>query len=225
MDLRILKYILRECRNVIRSTTKSAFAIATKVAFGTAFELITVVALSVGFCIGFTGCHTQKHLPAPDTAEATQAAEPQWYSCLIQNAQAVVTLGNETMRATCTMQTIRDSALVISITPMLGIEMFRVEATPTQVIGIDKIHRQYAVATYDGINRYLSPALTWNNLQDLATAELPTGDKEAFVGYTAGKQTIMLRITYPERLLDIPVRTKAANLSRYQQIDIRQLLK
>ena len=52
MDIRILKYILREYRNAIQRTTKNAFAIATKVAFGTAFEIVTIVALSVGFCIG-----------------------------------------------------------------------------------------------------------------------------------------------------------------------------
>lgn len=225
MDVRILKYILRECRNAIQRTTRNAFAIATKVAFGTAFEIITVVALSAGFCIGFTGCHTTKHITKTGTQTVETSAEPQWHTCLMQNAQAVLTLGGETVRANCTMQTVRDSMMVLSIMPMLGIEMLRIEATPAQVTGIDKINRQYAVATYDDINRYLSPAITWHDLQALATGELPTGDKEAFVGYTAGNQTVMLRLVYPERQLDVPVRTQAANLARYQQIDIRTLLR
>lgn len=224
MDIRILKYILRECRNAIQRTTKNAFAIATKVAFGTAFEIVTIVALSVGFCIGFTSCHTTKHIAQTETQSEGKTAEPQWHTCLMQNAQAVVTLGEETMRANCTLQTVRDSMLIISIMPMLGIEMLRIEATPTQITGIDKINRQYAVATYDDINRYLAPTVAWHDLQALATGELPTGDKEAFVGYTAGEQTIMLRLIYPERQLDVPIRTQAANLARYQQIDIRTLL-
>ena len=212
MDIRILKYILREYRNAIQRTTKNAFAIATKVAFGTAFEIVTIVALSVGFCIGFTSCHTTKHIAQTETQSEGKTAEPQWHTCLMQNAQAVVTLGEETMRANCTLQTVRDSMLIISIMPMLGIEMLRIEATPTQITGIDKI------------NRYLAPTVAWHDLQALATGELPTGDKEAFVGYTAGEQTIMLRLIYPERQLDVPVRTQAANLARYQQIDIRTLL-
>ena len=224
MDLRILKYILRECRNAIQRTTRNVFAIATKVVFGTAFEIVTVVALSAGFCIGFTSCHTTKHIAQTETPIVEEPA-PQWHTCLMQNAQAVVTLGNETLRANCTLQTVRDSMMVLSIMPMLGIEMLRIEATPAQVTGIDKINRRYAVATYDDINRYLTPSVTWHDLQAFATGELPTGDKEAFVGYTAGKQTIMLRIIYPERQLDVPVRTQAANLSRFQQTDIRQLLK
>ena len=114
--------------------------------------------------------------------------------------------------------------MVLSIMPMLGIEMLRIEASPAQITGIDKINRRYAVATYDDINHYLAPAITWQDLQALATGELPTGGKEAFVGYTAGEQTIILRLTYPERQLDVPVRTQAANLARYQQIDIRTLL-
>ncbi len=224
MDTRILKYILRECRNAIHRTTRNAFAIATKVAFGTAFEIVTVVALSAGFCIGFTGCHTTKHITKTETQVVEEPAAPQWHTCLIQNAQAVVTLGDETMRANCTMQTVRDSMMVLSIMPMLGIEMLRIEATPAQVTGIDKINHRYAIATYDEINRYLAPSITWHDLQALATGELPTGDKEAFVGYTAGEQTIMLHLTYPERQLDVPVRTQAANLVRYQQIDIHTLL-
>ena len=149
MDIRILKYILRECRNAIQRTTKNAFAIATKVAFGTAFEIVTIVALSVGFCIGFTSCHTTKHIAQTEAQSEGKTAEPQWHTCLMQNAQAVVTLGEETMRANCTLQTVRDSMLIISIMPMLGIEMLRIEATPTQITGIDKplLQANYRQAT------------------------------------------------------------------------------
>ena len=232
MDLRVLRYILREVRNAIQRTTRNAFAIATKVAFGTAFEIITVLAVGVGFAVGMTSCHTTQHIAKTETeaqqAEAEQEAqttESQWHTCLMQNAQGVVTMGEQTLRATCTMQTVRDSIVILSIMPMLGIEMLRIEATPKQITGIDKINRQYAVATYEEVNRYLQPAVSYNALQALATGELPTGEDEAFVGYTTGKQTIMLRLTYPARQTDVPVRTRGADLTRYQQIDIKQLLK
>ena len=237
MDLRVLRYILREVRNAIQRTTRNAFAIATKVAFGTAFEIITVLAVGVGFAVGMTSCHTTKHITKTETEtlqnetqqeeaeQETQADENQWHTCLIQNAQGVVTIGEQTVRANCTMQTVRDSMVVLSIMPMLGIEMLRIEATPEQITGIDKINRQYAVATYEEVNRYLSPAVSYHDLQALATGELPTGEDEAFVGYTAGKQTIMLRLTYPARQTDVPIRTRGADLTRYQQIDIKQLLK
>ncbi len=232
MDLRVLKYILRETRSAIQRTTRNAFAIATKVAFGTAFEIITVLAVGVGFAVGMTSCHTTKHIAKTETEtqqegvkQETQTAENQWHTCLMQNAQGVVTIGEQTVRATCTMQTVRDSIVILSIMPMLGIEMLRIEATPEQITGIDKINRQYAVATYEEVNRYLSPAVSYHDLQALATGELPTGEDEAFVGYTAGKQTIMLRLTYPARQTDVAVRTRGADLTRYQQIDIKQLLK
>lgn len=232
MDLRVLKYILREAGNAIERTTRNAFAIATKVAFGTAFEIITVLAVGVGFAVGMTSCHTTKHIAQAETKaqqeeaeQEAQTAESQWHTCLMQNAQGVVTIGEQTLRATCTMQTVRDSIVILSIMPMLGIEMLRIEATPEQITGIDKINRQYAVATYEEVNRYLQPAVSYNDLQALATGELPTGEDEAFVGYTAGKQTIMLRLTYPARQTDVPVRTRGADLTRYQQIDIKQLLK
>lgn len=232
MDLRVLKYILREAGNAIERTTRNAFAIATKVAFGTAFEIITVLAVGVGFAVGMTSCHTTQHIAKTETEaqqeeaeQEAQTTESQWHTCLMQNAQGVVTIGEQTLRATCTMQTVRDSIVILSIMPMLGIEMLRIEATPEQITGIDKINRQYAVATYEEVNRYLHPAVSYNDLQALATGELPTGKDEAFVGYTAGKQTIMLRLTYPARQTDVPVRTRGADLTRYQQIDIKQLLK
>ena len=46
------------------------------------------------------------------------------------------------------MQTVHDSMIVISVMPMLGMEMMRVEATPTQIIAIDKLHGRYAKATF-----------------------------------------------------------------------------
>lgn len=232
MDLRVLKYILRETRSAIQRTTRNAFAIATKVAFGTAFEIITVLAVGVGFAVGMTSCHTTKHIAQTEAKaqqeeaeQEAQTTESQWHTCLMQNAQGVVTIGEQTLRATCTMQTVRDSIVILSIMPMLGIEMLRIEATPEHITGIDKINRQYAVATYEEVNRYLQPAVSYDDLQALATGELPTGEDEAFVGYTAGKQTIMLRLTYPARQTDVPVRTRGADLTRYQQIDIKQLLK
>ena len=123
-----------------------------------------------------------------------------------------------------TMQTVHDSMIVISVTPMFGMEMMRVEATPTEVIAIDKLHGRYAKATFAQINKQLSPSLNWDILQQICTAELPTGDKKARLVYTFGKKQIELILDYPPRKIDVPVKMTNQRLTKYTEIDVSKFL-
>ena len=122
------------------------------------------------------------------------------------------------------MQTVRDSLAVISVMPMLGMEMLRIEATPLEVIVIDKLHAQYGQATYADINRKLTPSMNWDVMQQLCSAELPTGDQKARLVYQFGKETIELVIDYPPRQLDVPIRISHLPLTKYKQADISKWL-
>jgi hypothetical protein len=108
--------------------------------------------------------------------------------------------------------------------PMLGMEMIRLEATPLELTAIDKIHGRYAKATYADLNRKLTPDLNWDVLQQLCSAELPTGNEKARLQYAFGEQTIELVIDYGKRQLDVPVRVVNQPVTRYQQIDISRWL-
>lgn len=122
------------------------------------------------------------------------------------------------------MQTVHDSMIVISVMPMLGMEMMRVEATPTQIIAIDKLHGRYAKATFADLNRQLTPSLNWDILQQLCTAEMPTGPEKARLVYTFGKERLELIINYPPRKLDVPVRMTNQRLTKYTEIDVSKFL-
>ena len=128
------------------------------------------------------------------------------------------------LSSSVTMQTVHDSMIVISVMPMLGMEMMRVEATPTQIIAIDKLHGRYAKATYADLNRRLTPSLNWDILQQLCTAELPTGPEKARLVYTFGKERLELIINYPPRKLDVPVRMTNQRLTKYTEIDVSKFL-
>ena len=128
------------------------------------------------------------------------------------------------LSSSVTMQTVHDSMIVISVMPMLGMEMMRVEATPTQIIAIDKLHGRYAKATYADLNRQLTPSLNWDILQQLCTAELPTGPEKARLVYTFGKERLELIINYPPRKLDVPVRMTNQRLTKYTEIDVSKFL-
>ena len=169
------------------------------------------------------GCGTKRKVQ-PQPAVVTPA-EPAWHTCLIQNAQIKLIRDGEQYSSPATMQTVRDSMLVISVMPMLGMEVLRLEATPTQLTAIDKLHGQYAVTTYEALNNKLTPALTWEILQQMASAELPTGDQKARLQYALGNETVELVIDYTPRRLDVPVRVNAMRVDRYTKIDISRWLK
>ena len=166
-------------------------------------------------------CGTKKGAVSPQPAAVS---EPAWHTCLIQNARATVTLNEQQLSANVTMQTVRDSMIVISVMPMLGMEMMRIEATPIEITAIDKLHGQYAKSTYADINRQLTPNLNWNELQQLCTAELPTGEQRARYAYIFGEQIIELVIAYPARKLDVPVRMQQMRLDKYTRIDVSKWL-
>ena len=170
-------------------------------------------------------CGAKKKAVQSEIAEeALLPEEPVWHTCLIQNARATLFTNEDKMTATVTMQTVRDSMLVISVMPMLGIEMFRLEATPLELIAIDKMHGQYAKTTFAELNRKLTPSLNWDVLQQLCTAELPLGSERGRLQYMFGEDIINLVIDYPARQLDVPVRVMNQPVIRYTQIDISRWL-
>lgn len=170
------------------------------------------------------GCGAKKAALGPQQAAEPEPVTPPWHTCVIQGAKAKVQLDGTKVSATVTMQTVYDSMLVISVMPMLGMEMFRLEATPTELIAIDKLHGQYAKGTFADLNRKLTPPLNWDVLQQICSAELPTGSEKARLVYSFGKKTIELTIDYPERKIDVPVRMTNQPLNKYTQIDISKFL-
>lgn len=173
-----------------------------------------------------TGCGAKKKATKGtiEGVEPNETPMPAWVTCVIQNARATVIRGGDRLTAQITMQTVRDSMAVISIMPMLGLEMLRVEATPEEVIAIDKIHAQYGKATFADLNRKLTPDISWEIMQQICSAELPTGSEKARLAYQFGKETIELIIEYPQRQLDVPVRVAHQPLNRYSQADISKWL-
>lgn len=166
-------------------------------------------------------CGTKKKITEAHQPEMSQ---PTWHTCLIQNAKATLSMDGNRLSATVTMQTVHDSMLVISVMPLLGIEVARFEATPLELTGINKFDGTYATITFAELNRTLTPSLNWDILQQTCTAELPTGTEKARLVYQLGEKTIELIIDYTPRRLDVPVRVSHQNLSRYKKIDISKWL-
>ena len=218
--MRFLLFIIRMLQNSLVRATRGMVRLTVRTMAYCGIEIITVLALGTGFAIGFTSCRTQRVAVQPQPTETPTEEEKPWHTCLIQGAKATLTMDEQTITANCTMQVVRDSMLVISVMPMLGIEVYRLEATPDELIAIDKLNHQYLKTDYARINRYVTPSLTWEDLQQIASNEVQGGP---FIGYAIGEKTIALKITYPEKQTDVPVRTQHIDLSRYEQVVVENL--
>ena len=112
-------------------------------------------------------CGTKKKAVSDQSSVVSEPAVPTWHTCLIQNARATLNLGGNQISGNVTMQTVRDSMLVISVMPLLGLEIARFEATPFELTGFNKLEGTYATTTYAELNRNLVPTINWDVLQQL----------------------------------------------------------
>ena len=164
-----------------------------------------------------TGCGVKK--------KAVQPSAPKWHTCLIKGVKATIAIDDNQLSASVTTQIVRDSMIIISIVPMLGMEMIRIEATPTEIIGIDKVHGFYARATYATLNRIMRPSLNWDMLQLICSAGvLPEASNEILYTFAYGEKEVVLRLEYPGKQLDAPVRMTRQRLDKYTAIDISKWL-
>lgn len=148
-----------------------------------------------------------------------------WHTCLVENAEGTVYVGKDTYRSSITMSTTLDSLIILSVTPMLGIELFRLEATPEEVVVVDKMQRRYIRCSYEDINRYVIPAVTYSDLQLMASGEVLVPEQpQGRYTYSALGKTIGLSITYPVRQLDTPIRQRRIDTTRYQLLSIEQFI-
>ena len=158
------------------------------------------------------------------TVAEEPADETSWHTCLIQGTRATVYRNGEPMTSSVVLQTVRDSMIVISVTPVLGMEVMRLEATPLEIRGFDKMHGQYAEATFAEINRQLRPELNWDQLQEICIGELQGNERMARLFYTFGDEFIEVVLEYGERRIDVPVKVYNLPTARYQKIDISRWL-
>ena len=169
-----------------------------------------------------TGCGVKKQVV--QTVAEEPEDETSWHTCLIQGTRATVYRNGEPLMSSVVLQTVRDSMIVISVTPVLGMEIMRLEATPLEIRGFDKMHGQYAEATFAEINRQLRPELNWDQLQEICIGELQGGERMARLFYTFGDETIEVVLEYGERRIDVPVRVYHIPTTKYTKIDITRWL-
>ena len=74
---------------------------------------------------------------------------------------------NKTLSSRVDLKIVRDSAIMLSIQPFFGIEMFKVVFLPEQIILIDRMNKRFLSENYTELLEKLPSGLNFYNIQDL----------------------------------------------------------
>ena len=101
------------------------------------------------------------------TVAQVQQQQPQFSYLNISKMDIVANYGTQQLSFRATVKAVTDSLLVFSVQPLLGVEMFRLEFTPTSFRIIDKWNRKYTDNTYDFLRYSLGVDVNFNVIQAL----------------------------------------------------------
>lgn len=132
-------------------------------------------------CIAFTlllsGCKSSKQIATVGIGEAKSqqdffdAMNEQafQFSTLSARLNAEITTPSQTLSSRVDLKMIKDSAFQLSVIPMLGIEIFRIEFSRDSVKVMDRLNKRYVAEGYDAMKGSLPVDFNFYNLQALFT--------------------------------------------------------
>lgn len=152
-----------------------------------------------------------------------QAAQPAWRTAQVAMVMEL-NLGGQTMKVNCQVNALRDSLITVSLMPIVGIEMFRIELTRQTVTVIDKMNRRFTTVQMSEAERLLTPALKWNDVQQWLSGEGKQPGESTSVGYSFRGTEIALKAAYTNIVYDGNVNARTLRLDKYDEVSIFALL-
>lgn len=164
-------------------------------------------------CMLFASCSTQR------------ATAPRRYQTLHQKATATLQFDQRQYTMGATVQLWRNELVILSLQPVLGIEMIRIEATQDSVLLVDKMNRRYTVIQYDLFSKRVSPTPSYRLIQDFVTApQTPNTEAKSYQSFTIGKHKIAIECSFTQREYNTLQTPKRLRLDRYKRVSLRDIL-
>lgn len=179
-----------------------------------------------------TSCHTtrQAQQSAPSAKTETTAAVERYARKVVANAQTATTLtarvkmdidaAGKNLSVGGTLRMKKNDVVQLSLT-LLGFEVGRLEFTPTDVLIIDRVNKQYVRAAYSQVSFLRQAALDFNALQSLFWNELfvpgqpdATAAFDRFRSASAGDHTLLTLPDAPRLEYAFLTVTKSALIDR-----------
>lgn len=159
-----------------------------------------------------SACHVQKDVPTR-------------YHTMTQRANTTLTLDEHTYTINCTMQLWRNELLVVSLQPMLGIEMARIEATQDSVWIFDKMNRRYAVLSYRDATHKIQPLPSFKMMQDFVNEPVaPKKSVKSTKTFTAGEHRLKVECAFTGREYNTLKQPNRLNTTKYKRVPLHTIL-
>jgi len=137
--------------------------------------LITCMALfTVGFFL-LPGCKSSRKIATVETA--TAKADGEFFDSMREKAfrfetlsarmNAEILVPGKEMSSRVDMKMVKDSAFMLSVQPLLGIELFRLVMDRDSIKIVDRMSRRYLAENYANLKGQTPIAFNYNNLQSL----------------------------------------------------------
>ena len=156
-------------------------------------------------------------------AAIEQASQPSWRTAQVMMVTEV-TVGGQTMKVNAQVNALRDSLITVSLMPIVGIEMFRIELTKTEATVIDKVNKRFTTVQMSEAESVLTPALKWTDLQQWFAAEGKNTGETTTMEYAFRGIELALKATYTNIVYDGAVNARPLRLDKYEQVSIYSLL-
>lgn len=150
--------------------------------------------LAIGLLMAaiLTGCKSKQNLTTTPTLQPAMhkvvsealAATPHFHTADVSRMTIKLQMNNRSFstQARCCLQ--RDSALQISILPLLGIEAFRAELTPATALIVDKMNKRYVQCQLDEITATTGLKIGYQELQSIICAQIfAIGEPNYFISW------------------------------------------
>lgn len=155
----------------------------------------------------------------------SRQAEPRRYQTLTQKAHTTLRFDQREYAMNCSVQIWRNQLIVLSLQPMLGIEMFRMEAAKDSVVLIDKMNRRYTSVAYNWVGADVLPTPSFKMIQDFVTVPQKKQEKASSEQtFKVGSHTIGLKCTFSQREYNTLAAPKRMNLKKYKRVSLRDIL-
>jgi hypothetical protein len=140
---------------------------------------------------------------------------------MTQHVQVHLTLDQHQYKVPCAIKMWKNQLIVLSVMPMMGIEMFRLEATPDTVTVVDKFNRRYCTLGYDEISDLAQRKISFKLLQLLAKQ---TNKEIQFNFQTAGHNLVIVGELSEQEFNTLKPEPQFINKTRYKQVSLRNIL-
>lgn len=156
-------------------------------------------------------CATKRQVTPATPAEKQQTtlrniwqAQPDFSSAEVTKMRFSLRYADRQMAANGSLRFIKDSVLSLSLQPVMGIELFRVEITPSSLTVVDKMNRRYTQLSFAELETYMGFPLSFDDLQAVAMQRifaLGKTDEWISCNYTIDKTDNLYTLSFSDNTI------------------------